>query len=399
MEQVASLDALVGKKLGLYRLEKLLGYGGMAAVYQSVHEALARTVAVKVLLPSLVLGPPRISFLDRFRDEARMVATLNHPNILPVYDFGINQDGIAYLVMHYAPGGSLQDRLNPAKQGGPLSIREASHYLSQVAAALDYAHKRGIVHRDVKPHNLLMEDHHLMLADFGIARLAAASDDQSDDASAATLTGGEIGIRGTPLYIAPEQGRGEPVDWRADIYALGVTLYQMLSGHVPFNDPAGAWSIIMKHVCDPPPPLVGQHGVTKEMEAVVMKALAKQPEDRYQSAGAFAAAFLAAVAAHAERPAASPGGAKHSQGPASKEAGRLAGGRTCPRCGALNRPDAKFCLKDGTRLLTTIRQWDDEEELVRICPACGFLNRPDAKFCLKDGVQLIAVKPGTNSKH
>jgi serine/threonine protein kinase len=379
MEQVASLDALVGKKLGLYRLEKLLGYGGMAAVYQSVHEALARTVAVKVLLPSLVLGPPRISFLDRFRDEARLVATLNHPNILPVYDFGINPDGIAYLVMHYAPGGSLQDRLNPTKRGGPLTLKETCHYLSQVAAALDYAHKRGIVHRDVKPHNLLLEDHHLMLGDFGIARLIAASADEDGEDSAATLTGG-VAIRGTPLYIAPEQGRGEPVDWRADIYALGVTVYQMLSGHVPFNDPAGAWSIIMKHVCDPPPPLAGQHGVTKEVEAVVMKALAKLPEDRYQSAGAFAAAFLAAVAGQPGRPAASPAGAKPNQGPAGKEAGHLAGGRKCPRCGTINRPDAKFCLKDGTRLLTTVRQWDDEEELVRICPTCGFLNRPSAKI-------------------
>jgi len=399
MEQIASLDALVGKTLGLYRLEKLLGYGGMAAVYQSVHEALARTVAVKVLLPSLILGPPRISFLDRFRDEARMVATLNHPNILPVYDFGITPDGIAYLVMHYAPGGSLQDRLNPAKHGGPLALQETVHYLSQVAAALDYAHRRGIIHRDVKPHNLLREDQHVMLADFGIARLAAANDDQDDDASAATVTGSEVGIRGTPLYLAPEQGRGEPVDWRADIYALGITLYQMLTGHVPFNDPAGAWSIIMKHVCDLPPSIAGQHGITRDMEAVVMKALAKRPEDRYQSAGALAAAFLAAARGHPGQsvPPSASNGQSHEA--IKSAAGRASGGRTCPRCGLLNRPDAKFCLKDGARLLTTIRQWDDEAELVRICPACGFLNRPSAKFCLKDGVLLTGVKPGSGSQH
>lgn len=383
MEQVASLDALVGKTLGLYRLEKLLGYGGMAAVYKSVHEGLARTVAVKVLLPSLVLGPPRISFLDRFRDEARLIATLNHPNILPVYDFGI-QDGIAYLVMHYASGGSLQDRLNPAKGGGPLPPQEAAHYLAQAAAALDHAHKKGIVHRDVKPHNFLLEDRHLMLGDFGIARLIAASEDENDENSAATLTGG-VAIRGTPLYLAPEQGQGEPLDWRADIYALGVTLYQMLSGHVPFNDPAGSWSIIMKHVYETPPPLVGQHGITKEIETVVMKALAKKREDRYSTAGDMAAAFLDTIANHKSSAPAAPGSNGHSQ---SKE--RIRGGRRCPKCDTINRPSAKFCIKDGVRLLTTVRQWDDEEERVRICPTCGFLNRPKAKFCLKDGTRLKA---------
>jgi serine/threonine protein kinase len=396
MDQVASLKALVGKTLGLYRLEKLLSYGGMAAVYQSVHEQLARIVAVKVLLPSLVLGPPRVSFLDRFRDEARMIATLNHPNILPVYDFGI-QDGIAYLVMHYANGGSLYDRLNSSKGGGPLPLDEAAHYLAQAAAALDHAHQKGIVHRDVKPHNFLLEERHLMLGDFGIARLVAGND-ENDEASAPTLTSGAPVIRGTPLYLSPEQGRGEPVDWRADIYALGVTLYQMLSGQVPFNDPAGAWPIIMKHVSEAPPPLAGQRGVTREIEAVVMKALAKQPKDRYQSAGAFAAAFRAALGS-IPKGTPQPATSASQQSGSGKMRSMRAAGRTCPKCGLVNRPDAKFCLKDGARLpITTVRQWDDEEEFVRICPTCGFLNRPRAKYCLKDGMQLASMKSSVSQR-
>src|ERR1051326_7395493 len=126
------LDVLVGRKLGRYRLGKLLGYGGMGAVYLSAHEQLARTVAIKVLLPSLEKGPPPLSFLDRFQDEARLVATLNHPNILPVYDFGIG-DGIAYLVMRYAPSGSLDTQLDAARGGGPLPLESTARYLRHAA--------------------------------------------------------------------------------------------------------------------------------------------------------------------------------------------------------------------------------------------------------------------------
>lgn len=405
------LHALVGKKIGRYRLGRLLGYGGMGAVYESVHEQLARRVAVKVLLPSLMPGPPRLSFLDRFQDEARLVATLHHPNILPVYDFGIER-GVAYLVMRYAAGGSLDDQLNPDKGGGPLSLQRAAHYLKQAATALDYAHSKGIVHRDVKPQNLLVEGSRLLLSDFGLARMIVPQNDVSP-ASAPTLSLNGVNIRGTLYYLAPEQGGDTPVDWRADIYALGVTLYEMLAGDVPFTDDGGgSWSVILKHILEAPPLLVGRRiDVTREIEAVVMKALEKEPRKRYRSAGEMAQAFRRAVAggrilALPAKPQITvhiPAIREIVEGGPDKEAGRI-----CPVCGTVNRPTAKYCMRDGTKLsllkvadaiaeADTMRIVADAvveadtmrlEEYILACPTCGFINRSGAKFCVKDGTLL-----------
>jgi serine/threonine protein kinase len=389
------LDALIGKQVGRYRLGKLLGYGGMGAVYLSAHESLARPVAIKVLLPALMKGPPRISFLDRFQDEARMVAELNHPHILPVYDFGIDE-GIAYMVMGYASGGSLAAKLSPARGGGPLAVQKAARYLSQAATALDYAHSKGIVHRDVKPQNLLLEGTRLLLSDFGIARVVGKHEDKSNPASAPTITMNGAPLRGTPFYLAPEQVGTAPVDRRADIYALGVTLYQMLTGRIPFQDSGGGpWSVVLKHILEVPPPLVGQRiELTSEMESIVRKALAKEPDERYRSAGELALAFrrasergrLLALPAKPVLTRPIPAVKLLPEHAVATEAGRI-----CPQCGTVNRSTATWCMKDGTPLLPPgafSERTAAREEYIRVCPVCGYLNRRGAKFCVQDGALL-----------
>ncbi len=388
------LEALLGKRIGRYRLEKLLGYGGMGAVYQSVHEQLARPVAIKVLRPAQMEGPLLLSFLDRFRDEARLVATLNHPNILPIYDFGI-EDGLAYLVMRYAAGGSLDQQLDPDRGGGPLTLQRAAHYLRQAATALDYAHSKGIIHRDVKPQNLLLEESRLLLSDFGLARLVAG-DDRLNPTSAPTLTMNGTTIRGTPYYLAPEQGGDAPLDQRVDIYALGVTLYEMLTGHVPFPDSGGgAWSVVLQHILAEPPPLVGQRAdMTSEIEAVVMKALAKEPRKRYRSAGEMALAFRRAISGGRVLALPAKSVATAPVPVVKQEVSRSAdkeGGRICPACGTVNRPTAKFCMRDGVRLVPlSIADIDTVkmEEYILACPTCGFINRSGARFCAQDGTLL-----------
>ena len=218
---------LVGKVLGTYRLEALIGKGGMSAVFLAQQLQLARYVAVKVLLPDDLLDNSLYEeFLFRFQREASLVAGLEHHNITPIYDYG-KQEGIAYLVMPYLAGGTLRDVL---ARWGALPPQEAFAYIEQAAAALDYAHAHGVIHRDLKPGNFLLHpDGRLVLADFGIARMMQ----RNGKASLVTLTGTGT-ILGTPDYMAPEMIRGGQVDNRTDIYELGIVLFQMLSGTVPF---------------------------------------------------------------------------------------------------------------------------------------------------------------------
>ncbi len=352
---MGSIEQLVKKTLGQYYLEKLLGVGGMGAVYQSTDERLQRKVAVKVLIPSLVLGslPSGASFRDRFLDEARVAAKLEHPNILHIYYLGV-QDDIAYLVMQYAPDGTLKDRLD---KNGPLSLEETANYLAQASRAMDYAHANGVVHRDVKPANFLLAGHTLLLSDFGIARLSIP-DPEFDvtTGSAWTLTA-EGFHQGTPAYMAPEQVQGGTVDYRADIYSLGIMLYQMLCGEVPFK----GWDVTYKQVHDQPPSLkkrlarytqrMGEVAID-DIDYVVMKALAKNPADRYESAGRLAADFLKCF------------------------------GPYCPKCHRLNRPLAKFCQDDGEKLPSITKN------ISRICINCGAWNRRAARFCYKCATPL-----------
>lgn len=279
---------LIGQTLGTCILEKLIGQGGMGSVYLAKQTRPLRNVAVKVLMPNIATNDQdHQEFLARFRREANVIAKLEHINIMPIYEYG-EQDGLAYLVMPYITGGSLREIL---AERGKLPIDETISYIDQATAALDYAHAYGIVHRDLKPANFLLHaDGRLILADFGIARIL------EDDSTVAGLTSTGA-LLGTPEYMAPEMARGESLDYRADIYELGVVLYQMLSGHVPFTSNS-AYAIIAQHVQEPLPLLhLTNPAISPDVDAVIQKATAKNPNDRYQSGRNMAQALRTASAA------------------------------------------------------------------------------------------------------
>ena len=267
-----------GSTAGPYRIVEPLGRGGMASVYKAYEAKLDRYVALKVL-PREFLH--EATFAERFRREAKSLASLEHPNIVPIYAFDIEPgEGIPWMAMRLVSGGSLAQLL---KRGRPGVARSVT-ILRDVAGALDYAHGRGVVHRDVKPQNVLLdEEGRVYLADFGIAKMVESS-------GGLTATGV---ITGTPQYMAPEQATGTKVDRRADIYALGIVAYEMFTGHVPFSADTPV-AVLMKHVQEPmplPPPSV----VAEPLLRAVLKATAKRPEDRWPRAGAFVAALEAVL--------------------------------------------------------------------------------------------------------
>jgi hypothetical protein len=272
------MDPLIGRMLGPYRVIARIGEGGMAIVYRAYQESLGRYVAVKVLRGELAHDP---EFTTRFRREALAAARLSHPNILPVYDAG-TAEGLSYIVMDFAEAGSLKDVIAQ----GPLPPEQAVDLAAQLADALDYAHRQGLVHRDIKPGNILIaQDGRPLISDFGIARAAF-------DSMRLTRTSALIG---TPEYMAPEQAEGQPLDGRADLYALGIVLYEMLTGRVPFstNTPAAT---LYKQVHESPPPVRQLNTLVPAwLEQVVDRALAKRPEDRYQQGRDMAAALRRAA--------------------------------------------------------------------------------------------------------
>lgn len=249
-----------------YRLIERIGSGGMADVYKAEDTVLSRTVALKVLYRSLAEDP---DFVERFRREAKSAASLSHPNIVAIYDWGA-QDSTYFIVMEYIDGETVKDRV---RRGGALLQSEAIRIAKDVAAALAYAHKKGVIHRDVKPHNIILTlEGEVKVTDFGIARAGT---------STITQTGS---ILGTAHYISPEQARGEEVGQASDIYSLGVVLYEMLTGHVPF-DGENPVSVALKQIEERPllPSLVNRE-ITVDIEKVVMKCMAKDPSLRYQNA-------------------------------------------------------------------------------------------------------------------
>ena len=265
---------IVGKSLGRYHVVEQLGEGGMAAVFKAYDSSLERYVAIKVIRTEIVMDK---EFLTRFQREARALAQLDHPYILKVLDYG-EQDGMPFLVMPFAPGGTLKERM-----GSPWPYQEAARMLAPIARALECAHQQMIIHRDVKPANILFTPGGSpILSDFGIAKMLDIGDSMQ-------LTGTGMGI-GTPDYMAPEQWLGK-VDARTDIYALGVVFYEMVTGRRPYTADTPA-AVMLKHMQDPlPRPRSINPSLPDEVEQVIFKALAKQPEDRYQDMGALAAAL------------------------------------------------------------------------------------------------------------
>jgi eukaryotic-like serine/threonine-protein kinase len=273
------MNALVGRSLGQFRIVEQIGAGGMATVFKAYQPNLDRYVAIKVL-PAYHARDP--VFVKRFVQEARAVARLVHPNILQIHDFG-EQDDVTYIVMEYVEGGTLKDRLKR-----PIAIPEAVDYMIQAAEGLNCAHSHGIVHRDVKPANMLLrKDGYLLLADFGIAKILEGT---------TNLTRVGTGI-GTPQYMSPEQGTGQAVDRRSDIYSLGIVLFHCLAGRVPFTA-ENSLSITVKHLNDPlPVEMLRAAGVPASLEQVVVKMAAKAPQDRYQTTDELSSALTGALAA------------------------------------------------------------------------------------------------------
>lgn len=271
-------DTLVGQTLGGYQLVEKLGRGGMATVYKAYESALDRYVAVKIL-PSLFAG--EVNFAQRFKREAKAVAHLSHPNIIPIYSYG-EEKGITYIAMQLMQGGTLKH-----PHGHAMDPKKALEVLAKVTRALAYAHQRGIVHRDVKPGNILLtEEGWPVIADFGLVQMAEAS---------ARLTSTGLGL-GTPAYMSPEQGQGGRVDARSDIYSLGIVLYEMVTGDVPFHADT-PMAVLLKQISEPMPKARKVNpDIPKEVEGIILKAAAKDPADRYQSADEMAEAMEQALA-------------------------------------------------------------------------------------------------------
>jgi eukaryotic-like serine/threonine-protein kinase len=271
---------LTGQSIGRYYILEQLGEGGMATVYKAFDTRLERDVAIKVIRRTAFHPEQLERILKRFEREAKALARLSDPNILKVLDYG-EHEGEPYLVMSYLPGGTLKQQLG----GKQIPWQDAVRLLLPVARALHYAHQQGIVHRDVKPANILItQSGEPMLTDFGIAKILMDTEDTFD------LTGTGMGI-GTPEYMSPEQFQGTNVDARTDVYALGVVLYEMVTGRKPYQADTPA-AVLIKQATDPlPSPARFVPGLPDVVEKLILKALAKQPENRYPNMESLASAM------------------------------------------------------------------------------------------------------------
>ncbi|GAC1400962.1 MAG: hypothetical protein NVS4B12_10340 [Ktedonobacteraceae bacterium] len=351
------MASLVGRSLGQFRVVERIGSGGMATVFKAYQPTLDRYVAIKVLPPHHARDQV---FVKRFVQEARSVAKLTHPNIVQIHDFSSEDEGnLTYIVMEYVEGGTLKDRLKRA-----LPVPEAAGYIIQAAEGLDCAHRNGIIHRDVKPANMLLRrDGHLLLSDFGIAKILEGT---------TNLTRVGTGI-GTPQYMSPEQGTGQAVDRRSDIYSLGIVFFHCLTGRVPFTADSPL-SITLKHIHDPiPVERILAEGVPNPIAQVVLQMTAKDAHERYQSAEAVIDALTQALdASHLSMPRMRFG--ISPSGPFAEPKGALSGqlpnanGRAstpsnpgygnvqariqlvCFRCGALSDSSQVYCTACGYEL-------------------------------------------------
>jgi serine/threonine protein kinase len=358
-------DPLIGTMLGNYKILAPLGQGGMARVYRAHQENLGREVAVKVLPPWYAADR---NFVERFNLEAKMVAGLSHPNIVTIHDFS-EQNGHLYIVMQLVDGGTLKQQLDALREPpgtGAMDLLEANRIFKQLADALAYAHRKGIIHRDIKPVNVLMDSgNRPILTDFGIAKVLEGSKE---------LTRPGAGV-GTPEYMSPEQCKGEAVDGRADIYALGIMLFETLTGRTPFvgdNYPALAHSQIYEEA---PDPRIFNPQIPPAVRDVIMISLQKKPEFRYQRAGDMAEALDRAVQA------ASANGGYNLSAQQMKRAIDRAPTTpiyACPACHRPNSVDMRFCTGCGFHL--------------NPCPYCHTENRVRDRFCTRCGKPLMTVR-------
>src|SRR5713101_5709856 len=269
-------DAMIGRQVGSYRIAKLLGEGGMGAVYLGEHPAIGSKVAIKMLHAQYAAKP---AIVERFFNEARSVNLIGHDNIVKILDFDVTEEGRHYFVMEFLHGQALQALLQP---GEPLPFQRAGPILLQCCRALQAAHERGIVHRDFKPDNVFLVEQAgrrdvVKLVDFGIAKLAAES------GGGMTQPGT---VMGTPAYMSPEQAAGETtLDARSDLYSVGVAMFQMATGKLPFADAGPSFGkILIAHLQQPPPmPRSIEPQVPEELERIILRTLEKKPEDRYGS--------------------------------------------------------------------------------------------------------------------
>ncbi len=281
----------IGKTIGRVRIEKLLARGGMAEVYLGTHLTLERAVAIKLLQSHIEEDP---DLLERFHREAKVVAGLRHSNIVQIFDFD-TVDGHPYIVMEYLRGPTLANYLRALHDRKErIPHQQVARLLKTLSAALDYAHEQGVIHRDIKPGNIMLHkksgeilldqpltnDVEIILTDFGLVRIVHS----------ATQTAAGM-VSGTPAYMSPEQARGDKTDHRTDIYSLGIVLYEMLAGRVPFEADSQL-SVIYMHINKAPPPIPG---IPDAIQKIIDRALAKNPLERYQSSGEMAADFSRAV--------------------------------------------------------------------------------------------------------
>ena len=286
-----------GARVGGYRLEQQLGHGGMAVVYLAHDERLDRLVALKIITPARAADE---AFRKRFIRESRMAAAVDHPHIIPVFDAG-DAGGLLYIAMRYVPGGDIR---TVVRRDGPLRPGRAAAVIAQVASALDAAHAAGLVHRDVKPANMLVDvgasrSDHVYLADFGVSKMTLA---------ASTDLTGEGQVLGTWDYVAPEQIEGRPADAWSDQYGLACAAFELLTGEPPFPREQAA-AVLYAHLSEPPPPVgTRRDDLPPGADQALARALAKAPADRYPSCQAFADALLDAlsIAPHGDSPAPAP---------------------------------------------------------------------------------------------
>ncbi len=340
------MPSLIGQTIGKYRVIARLGRGGMAEVYKAYQSSLDRYVAIKVLHGHLA---DEEDFVARFRREAKAVANLRHPNIVQIFDFDV-QDDMYYMAMEYVNGPTLKAELEERSRKKQLfSLQESARIMVALCSAIDYAHSRGMVHRDLKPANfILTEEGQILVLDFGIAKMV--------DATKFTATGAVVG---TPAYMSPEQGQGERGDERSDIYSLGVVLYHLATGKVPY-DADTPFAVIMKHITSelPLPTLVNPN-LPEAVERIILKALSKNPDDRFQSGAEFAEAIRAAIGLSAsdnlrKNPLLTIAPPPKIKTPPPKTVPPSSSDSTttipCSHCGAPTPAGSKFCVSCGANL-------------------------------------------------